>query len=49
MLNDVSYVCQGCADENYSKCDECEELCDNDEILYLDNCEVSLCEDCRGV
>ena len=42
-------VCNRCLDENYTRCDECEEFFHNDEILYLENCKIHLCEECRGI
>jgi hypothetical protein len=42
-------VCESCHDEHYRCCNECEESYHENDILYLEKCDIQLCEDCRGI
>jgi len=39
-------VCRDCLDENYTFCRHCEEYYHNDEIQYVESCDVSVCDSC---
>ena len=40
-------LCQSCYDENYSQCDNCGNVEDNDNITYIEDTHKDVCENCR--
>lgn len=44
--HDGEFYHQDCFDENFTFCDECQEYHPNNEMNYLDNLDISVCDSC---
>jgi len=43
---DGGYLCQGCHEENYFTCEDCDEICSNDNMYHIEDRDRYVCESC---